>query len=103
MKKATKTSYKRVYLSNRSFHYPAIPENIIRIRVQEYFHVMEVTGSNRGTSLDPKYNLLTNHRDIVIPAMEREEGKLSEGGTKKIIIRYQMDQAGCHHDKNGLP
>ena len=88
MKKETKNSYKRVYLSNGKFHYPAIPENVIRIRGQEYFHDMEVTRSNRGTLLDPKYNFLTNHRDIVIPAMEREAEKLSEGGTKKVIIRY---------------
>ena len=88
MKKGTKNSYKRVYLSNGAFHYPSIPENIIRIRGQEYFHDMEVTGSNRGTLLDTKYDLLTNHRDIVIPAMEREAEKLSEGGTQKVIIRY---------------
>ena len=54
MKKGTKNSYKRVYLSNGAFHYPSIPENIIRIRGQEYFHDMKVTGSNRGTLLDTK-------------------------------------------------
>ena len=73
-----------VYQSSGTFYYPAILENRIRIRGQEYFHDKEVTGSNRWTLLDPKYNLLTNRRDILIPAMERKTEKLSEGGTKKL-------------------
>ena len=73
-----------VYQSSGTFYYPAILENRIRIRGQEYFHDMEVTGSNRWTLLEPKYNLLTNRRDILIPAMERKTEKLSEGGTKKL-------------------
>ena len=44
---------------------------------------MEVTGSNRGRLLDPKYDLLTNHQDIVIPSLEREAEKLLKGGTKR--------------------
>ena len=99
MKKANKNLYKRVHSSNGTYHHHDIPENIILVRCQEHFHDIEVTGSNRGICLDPKYDSITNHRDIFILVIEREAKKTSEGRTKRVMVRYQMNQSGYCQDK----
>ena len=58
-------SYKRVYANDgKSYTYPKIAENRLRVKGQLYFQNMEITGSKEGTEKEPKMALLPYHRDI---------------------------------------
>ena len=84
MKRATNSVYKQVYRPDVVYHYSVVPENIISIRGQEYFNGMKMTGSNRGTLLQSKYDLITNHRNIVIPAMKNGGNEIIGRCSKNI-------------------
>ena len=62
-----------------SYHYPAVPENILREKGQFYFKGMGITGSSNGTTKDLKFNLLKWFCDVEIPKLEalrtRVEGR----------------------------
>ena len=51
MVEAKRNTYKRVYKNDGSgtFHYPKLPNNILRKKGNDYFESREITGSNEGT------------------------------------------------------
>ena len=99
MVEAAKDSYKRVYKDDGSYHYPPIPENLVRRRGEEYFKNLDITGSSEGTAQKPKCSLLKMYKDEIIPALEEKVvDTLSENGTRKICIVKQEDSAGPHQD-----
>ena len=98
MEKAQRDTYKRVNLDNGKYHYPQLPENRLRVRgQQEYFRKMEITGSNKGTKKEPKFDLLSWFEEVEIPALKRLCEQVATSG-KRPIVRYQMDGAGPHQD-----
>ena len=99
MVKATKDSYKRVYIDNGTYHYPKIAANKLWTKGVEYFQAVGITGSKEGTDKDPKLSLINVHRHTIIPDMEMLERKLSENDTKNVIFVRQEYGADPHTDK----
>lgn len=93
-----KDSYCRVYREDGRCHYPKIPENRLRKKGELYFEPMEITGSSEGTPQNPKYSLQRFFRDIEIPKLDDIAAKLSMQLYKRVVIRYQKDNAGPHQD-----
>ena len=60
-------SYHRVYHGDGTFHYPQIIENRLCVSVEMYFRDMEITGSDRGTETNPKFDLLSHHHNVLFP------------------------------------
>ena len=96
---AAKDTYKRVYRENDSYHYPKIPENMLRQKGELYFKPLEVTGCNEGTAADPKFPLKNFFKETELPALDDIAARLATETGKKIVIRYQMDGAGPHKDE----
>ena len=85
MVQATKDSYKRVYKSDGTYHYPKIDSNRLRKQGKFYFKSMELTGSSEGTNKKPKISLLKVYQDEIIPSIERKVvERFSNGGTRKV-------------------
>jgi len=95
---AAKDTFKRVYRPDGSFHYPKIPENMLRQKGELYFKPLEVTGCNEGTAADPKFSLKKFFEETEIPKLEAVAARLEAATSKRIVIRYQMDGAGPHKD-----
>ena len=55
---AERDAYRRVYLPDGRYHYPKIPENLIRRVGEPMWKSLEITGSNEGTKRTPKFSLL---------------------------------------------
>ena len=99
MIEAAKDTYKRVYKDDGSYHYPPIPENLVRRKGKEYFKNLNITGSNKGTPQKPKCSLLKMYKEEIIPALEdKVVSALDMNGTRKICIVKQEDSAGAHQD-----
>ena len=99
MARARKDSYKRVYAKDGTYSYPCIVANRIRRKGELCWKDCDITGSDPGTEKDPKYDLLTWQRDILIPSMESEARKLYGIEGKEAVFRYQINGAGPHQDK----
>ena len=52
--------------------------------------------SKEGTEENSRISLLTAYRDKIIPAMESEHVRLSEGGKYKVVAVPQEDGSGPH-------
>ena len=99
---AKEDRYKRIYADDgKSYTYPKIVENKLRVKGQLYFQNMEITGSKERTEKEPKINLLLYHRDILFPRLEEMARELGEEGVE-IIPYYQRDGADPHQCKNLL-
>ena len=71
MAAAKEDSCKQVYADDgKSYTYPKIAENMLRMKGQLYFQNMEITVSKKGTEKEPKMDLLPYHRDILFPRLE---------------------------------
>ena len=90
MMPAKRNSYKRVYRADGTWKNDGIQ---LRRKGELYWKAMEVTGSDTGTEKQPKFDLLSLHRDVIFPSMELEARKHG------CIIRYQIDGAGAHQDR----
>ena len=100
MVKAKKDSYRRVYREDGTYHYPQIETNILRRKGEEYFKGVELTGSSNGTEKDPKMSLLEQYQEVIMPALrEKVVNKYNNGGTRKVCLYFQEDNAGYHNDK----
>jgi hypothetical protein len=93
---ASRDSYKRVYRDDGTFHYPKEPENLLRRKGELYFKGMTVTGSDKGTEKEPKFDLLSYFRDTEIPRLDEISHELETSTGKRVIVRYQMDNATPH-------
>ena len=103
MVKQSKDSYKRVYKDDGSYHYPKIPENLIKKKGDWYSRNVELTGCSEGTASDPKCSLLQIYKDEIIPSIhEKIVEKFSNNGTRDVIIVKQEDGAGLHTNKKYL-
>ncbi|KAL7577336.1 hypothetical protein ACA910_002073 [Epithemia clementina (nom. ined.)] len=98
MMKATRDTYKHVYSDNGTYHYPKRAANLLRVKGLMYFRNLEITGSNKGTAKDPKFDLLPWFATTEIPALEQLCAKVESGLGKRCVVRYQMDGAGPHQD-----
>ena len=97
---AKKDSYKRVYRGDGSYHYPKVPDNLLRRQGESYFQNMDITGSTEGTDAKPKCSLLQVYKDEIIPAIEDKiVSVLNKNGKRKICIVKQEDSAGAHQDQ----
>ena len=94
--KAPKTTYKRVYRDDGSYHYPKQLDNISKEEGKEYWTPMEITGSNEGNAKSPKFSLLKWFVEKEIPRLEEICQQVFTLTGKTIVIRYQMDGAGPH-------
>ena len=77
MVKATRASYSRIYRYNGTYHYPKIPNSLMREKGTEYFKGVDLTGSNIGTEKDQKISLLDVTKNAIIPKIE-----------DKVVTRY---------------
>ena len=104
MVNAKKDSYHRVNLSDNSgrYHYPQIPENILRKKGELYFENHEVTGSDEGTAKNPKFSLLKLFLEVEIPRLEAISRQYWSTFGKKLAIRFSLDGAGPHQCKTFL-
>jgi hypothetical protein len=95
---AAKDSYKRVYKDDNSgnYHYPQIPENLLRSAEELYFKSMEITGSNEGTDKKAKFSLLKLFKEEGMPAMDLLAQQLTASTGKRIILVKQWDNATPH-------
>jgi hypothetical protein len=96
---AERDTYKRVYDpdGSGSYTYPKTLANRLRVKGQEYFQGMEITGSSVGKKKTPKYPLT----EFFAEEIERLEGlaqKIESETGKRVVVRYQMDGAGPHRD-----
>eukprot|EP00957_Ditylum_brightwellii_P184213 14031077-Ditylum_brightwellii.AAC.1 len=97
---AKRESYKRVYREDNTYHYPQIPGNLMHEKGKDYFTNLKLTGSSEGTAANPKISLLREYQTKILPDIERKVvQRFSEGGTKKVIIVKQEDNAGLHQDQ----
>eukprot|EP00957_Ditylum_brightwellii_P000407 31534-Ditylum_brightwellii.AAC.1 len=95
-----KNSYKRVYRNDNTYHYPQILENLLCEKGKDYFTNLELTGSSKGIAKSPSISLLKEYQTNILPEVERKVvQRFSEGGTKKVIIVKQEDNAGLHQDQ----
>jgi hypothetical protein len=98
---AERDTYKRVYADDGSYTYPKTAANRLRVKGQEYFQGMEITGSSVGKKEAPKYPLTEYFADEFL----RLDSIAQELGTrtgKRVVVRYQMDGAGPHRDNRLL-
>ena len=103
LKTIEKTTYKRVYRDNGTYHYPHIPGNESKWEGTPHFKNYDLTGDSEGTTKDPKCSLLKIYREQIIPALEEKiVKKFSNNATRKVIIVKQEDSAGCHQNQNYL-
>lgn len=93
---APKTTYKRVYREDGTYHYPKTIDNISKEAGKEYWMAMEITGSNEGNNKQPKFSLLKWYLEKEIPRLEDVARQVFQLTGKSIVIRYQMDGAGPH-------
>ena len=98
MVEAVRDSYKRVYKDDDSgdYHYPRVPDNLLRSAGQLYFKSMEITGSNEGTDKEPKFSLLKLFKEEGLPAMDALAQQLTARTGKRIVIVKQWDNATPH-------
>ena len=97
--KASRNTYRRVYRDDGSFHYPALPENILRKKGELYFKSMEITGSSRGTVKDPKFSLLHDFYDAKhLPNLDvlADHVRSTRGNHCRVVVLEQSDNAGPH-------
>ena len=99
MVEAPRDTYKRVYREDGTYHYPKIARNQLRRKGELYFKGMEITGSSKGTTTKPKFDLLSFFQNTEIPRLEELAAQVSTTTAKRVIVRYQMDGAGPHTDK----
>ena len=94
MEKAKKDSYKRVYRDDGSYHYPKIAEGLLRVKGQEYFKGVELTGANEGTAKDPKVSLLKCTKKILYQHWRRKwlAGITWEAHVKSELLSKKMGQ-----------
>ena len=93
---AKKDSYKRVYKQDGTYHYPQVPQNRLRVAGELYFENWEITGSDKGSKKSPKFSLLKYWSDKLLPALDAQAQQLERDTNKKIIVRFQWDNAGPH-------
>ena len=80
----TRNTYKRVYKGNKG---------------DLYFKSLEVTGSNAGTRAEPKFDLLSHYANTEIPKLGLMCQEIGTRTGKRVVVRYQKDNAGPHKDK----
>ena len=98
---AQKDSYKRVYKSDGTWHYPKIAANLLRRKGQEYFENMEITGSNEGgEGKKGKFALTKWAKDDFMPPLLDIVQKIGHETGKRVHVRGQMDNAGPHVEKH---
>lgn len=92
-------TYRRVYRDDGTYSMPRIPANRLRTRGQEYFVDTEITGSRREHGGKKKFPMLDFFRDTLLPKFDAIAEELSRELNKKIVIRYQHDNASPHVEK----
>jgi hypothetical protein len=80
-----------------SYTYPKTLANRLRVKGQEYFQGMEITGSYKGTNKTPKYPLTEFFAEEIV-RLEAVAQKIGSETGKRVVVRYQMDGAGPHRD-----
>lgn len=98
MMKADRDTYRQVYQDDASYHYPKIPENLLRKKGESYFKNLEIVGSKDTKKGKPKFNLQAWFSDTDIPNLEKLACEVELKTGAHGIIRYQMDNAGPHAD-----
>ena len=92
MEAAQKDSYKAVWTAEGQRRHPKVPSNKLRSKGKKYFKGMEVTGSNEGTTENPKWSLKVYFKEIMLPRLDELALQHS------CIIRWQWDGAGPHKE-----
>eukprot|EP00984_Skeletonema_dohrnii_P003083 scaffold1033_cov109-Skeletonema_dohrnii-CCMP3373.AAC.1 len=101
MVKAKRDSYKRVNRPDGlGFHYPKVPENLLRKKGEHYFENWEITGSKvSDKDGNPKFALVEWVADIfmkdLLDLCQELEAKLG----KRIHVRGQWDNASPHTER----
>ena len=101
MVEAKRNTYKRVYRTDGSgtFHYPKLPNNILRKKGEDYFESRGITGSNEGTDGNRKFPLLALWDDHILPQLDAISQQYEAATNKRVIIVEQDDNATPHRDK----
>ena len=100
MEIAQRDTFRRVYHDNGTYTMPVIPENRLRVRRQPYFVNMEITGSATEKGGKPKFPLLKHFRNTLIPKLDNAVAEMSTKMNRRIVLRYQHDNASPHIEQN---
>jgi hypothetical protein len=87
MVKAKKDSYRRVYRNDGTYHYPKIPENILRREGEKYFESWEIQGVSEGTAKNPKFSLLKYKQERLKAKLDALKQQITHE-TGKIVVLY---------------
>ena len=98
MVEAKRDTYRRVYKTDGSgtFHYPKVPDNILRKKGTEYFESREITGSNEGTEGNWKFPLLTLRDDEILRRLDATSQRIETETNKRVIVVEQDDKSTPH-------
>jgi hypothetical protein len=83
---AQKDTYKRVYNDDMTYTMPAIPENRLRVKGEQYFENLEITGSKRFKKGKAKFPLLNHWDDTLLPKLDNRCAELTVRLNKKIVV-----------------
>ena len=100
MEIACRDTYRCVYHGNGTYTMPVITENRLRVRGQSYFVNMEITGSSSKKGGKAKFPLLKHFHDTLIPKFDNIVVEMSTKMNKRIVVRYQHDNAPPHIKHN---
>ena len=98
MVEAQRNVFCRVYKNDGSgiFHYPKLPDNILRKKGTERFESREIIGSNEGTEGSRKSPLLTLWDDEILPELDTISQQYEAETNKRVKIVEQDDNATPH-------
>jgi hypothetical protein len=93
-------TYRRVYANNDTYTMPRNPKNRLRVRGEEYFVRMEITGSAKQKDGKKKFPMFDFFKNTLLPKLDAKAEELSQKLNKIIVIRYQHNNTAPHKEKN---
>ena len=79
---------------------PQNPEDQLHVRGQEYFVKMEITSSAKQKEIKEKVSNVRLLQRYILPKLDAMADELSRQPDKKIVVRYQHDNASPHVEKH---
>ncbi len=70
------------------------------MRGKEYFVGIEITGSAKQKDGKKKFTMLAFFKNTLLPKLDEKAEELSQKLNKRIVVRYQHDNAAPHMEKN---
>jgi hypothetical protein len=97
---AQRDTYQRVYANNGTYTMPRNPNNRLHVIGEEYFVGMEITGSAKQKGGKKKFLMLDFFKNPLLPKLDMKAEELTQKLYKRIVVRYQHNNAAPHMAKN---